>query len=812
MGVSIHITPLYGSHTSSHAISHLLTIDNFNILLDVGWTAFFDEHHLDNLRQVAPKVNAVLLSHPDLSHLGALPYALRHLGLDAPVFSTLPVWRMGQMFMYNAYLSVSAQTPFSLFNLDDVDAAFELRDRFHLLKYQQRHLLNAHGVDKLVITPHAAGHMLGGAVWSIQKETETVLYAVHLNHRRERHLNPTTLSSFSRPSHLLISAARADSKTESSKSSALIEVIRSAIIQSGNVLIPVDTAGRVIELAVVLDDAWHNDSFLRSANLVIMHDLSSRTFEFARSMIEWMSDEVVKRFDVSRDNIFDMKHVKLLQSVKQLDSLSGPLVVLASSVSMEAGSSRHLFVKWCSRAPNCVVLVDRPEPNTLYASLHQHATRLQEAETSLPPLQIPVTLRRKEYLKGEELKKWRENERKRKAAEAEEKRKQEEEQRQKMELLAKIEEGEHAQRQTSSKDVAMTDADDEATGNESAPSEEADEKHVDEDVKIVEMMRRYDIRPKRANMECYPFKIAPMPFWDEYGQIIDTGCFMIGEDPGEGAPSRDSEERKPETTTDVDLLREEVPAEFVEENMTLDVRCAIRIVDYAGLCDGDSLKRLIKEVEPRHVTLLAGNEEETTHFKQYVVSQVFGSGRDRDSMYERADGCVVAPVDMETVDITSKTSVCHFSLQDKLIGSLRWETVNLSHIAFVDATVTEERDASGRQMLSSMDSDDTSAGMTDVTCREDSGFEGGKKVRAGDGGHETVMIGTVMLNQLLEKLSKAGLKAEFAGGALCVQNADSGAVVLVKKTAAQRIALEGAFSEEYVKIRDVLYEELIIPR
>lgn len=812
MGVSIHITPLYGSHASSHAISHLLTIDNFNILLDVGWTPFFEEQHLHNLRQVAPKVNAVLLSHPDLSHLGALPYALRHLGLDAPVFSTLPVWRMGQMFMYNAYLSTSAQSPFSLFNLDDVDAAFELGDRFHLLKYQQRHLLKQNAGQNLVITPHAAGHMLGGAVWCIQKETETVLYAVHLNHRRERHLNPTTLSSFSRPSHLLISATRADSKTESSKSSALIDVIRSTISRSGNALIPVDTAGRIIELAVVLDDAWHNDPFLRSAHLVIMHDLSSRTFEFARSMIEWMSDEVVKRFDVSRDNIFDMKHVKLLQSVKQLDDLSGPLVVLASSVCMEAGASRHLFVKWCSQAQNCVVLVDRPQPNTLYASLHQHAIRLQDGDTSLPPLQIPITLRRKEYLKGEELQKWRENERKRKAEEAEEKRRQEEEEKLKMELKAKAEQGEDAQPQTLSKEVTMTDVGMEATGIEDAPNDETGEKHMDEDEKLVEMLRRYDIRPKRPKIECYPFTVAPMPSWDEYGQIVDTSCFMIGEDPGEGAPSKDLEERKPDTMTDVDLLREEVPAEFVEEKMTLDVRCAIRIVDYAGLCDGDSLKRLIKEVEPRHVTLLAGNEEETTHFKQYIMSQVFGSGRDRSTMYERADGCVVAPANMEAVDITSKTSVCHFSLQDKLIGSLRWETVNLSHIAFVDAMVTEQRDASGRQMLTSMDSRESSAGMTEISCKEEGDFDGVKNVRTREAGHETVMIGTVMLNQLLDKLSKAGLKAEFAGGALCVQNAESGAVVLVKKTAAQRIALEGAFSEEYVKIRDVLYKELIIPR
>ncbi|KAI0559705.1 Cleavage and polyadenylation specificity factor [Gracilaria domingensis] len=815
MGVSVQITPIYGSHATSHAVSHLLTIDGFNILLDIGWDISFDREHLENLREIAPKVNAVLLSHADISHLGALPYAFRYLKLNAPVFATLPVWRMGHMFLYNAYLSRSAQTEFSLFNLDDVDSAFELEDRFHLLKYQQRHPLNAYGADKLIITPHGAGHMLGGAIWSIQKETETILYAVHFNHRRERHLNPTTLNSFSRPSHLIISATRADSKTESTKPAALVDLIRSTISQSGNVLIPVDTAGRVIELAILLDDFWQNDSFLRSATLVILHDLSVRTFEFARSMIEWMSDEVVRRFDVSRDNIFDMKHVKLLQSVKQLDQFSKPLVVLASSVSLEVGASRHLFTQWCSQAQNSVILIDRPPPNTLYATLHDHVTKSEKKTSSDDVFHIPVTIRRKEYLKGEELQKWRESERQRKAAELEQKRK-EEEDRKKEELKAL--------------EVATTESIAQGSGK-------MDERNVDnkfkvehrelkavndnlapmgDDEKILEFMRHFNVGPRRPNLATFPFQPAPRPSWDEYGQIVDTSCFMIGEDPGEGAPFREVEEKKQtEIANDVDLIREEVPAEYVEEEVTLNVACKLHVMDFAGLCDGDSLKRLMKEVEPRHVSLVAGNEEETQHFKQYLESQLFAQSRLPSSGFDRKEGSfVVAPRDLESVDITSRTSVCGFSLQDKLISGLRWETVNLSHIAFVDAVVMQERDASGKQMLAMNGTreDEDMMIMTDIG-EKSVGVNGARdNGDASSGGHGTIMIGTVMLNQLLDKLRKAGLKAEFAGGALCVQNAETGVVVLVKKTAAQGIALEGAFSEEYMKIRDVLYEELIIPR
>lgn len=50
---------------------------------------------------------AVLLSHPDPAHLGALPYLAgtrATLPPSVPIFSTLPVHKMGQMYMYDAFL------------------------------------------------------------------------------------------------------------------------------------------------------------------------------------------------------------------------------------------------------------------------------------------------------------------------------------------------------------------------------------------------------------------------------------------------------------------------------------------------------------------------------------------------------------------------------------------------------------------------------------------------------------------------------------------------------------------------------------
>lgn len=55
--------------------------------------------------RVASKIDAVLISHPDTMHLGALPYAYKQFGLSAPVYSTEPVYRLGLLTMYDHFLA-----------------------------------------------------------------------------------------------------------------------------------------------------------------------------------------------------------------------------------------------------------------------------------------------------------------------------------------------------------------------------------------------------------------------------------------------------------------------------------------------------------------------------------------------------------------------------------------------------------------------------------------------------------------------------------------------------------------------------------
>jgi len=56
----------------------------------------------------------------------------------------------------------------------------------------------------------------------------------------------------------------------------------------GNVLIAIDTAGRVLELMLMLDQLWHNkESGLGVYSLVFLTNVSYNTVEFAKSQVSF---------------------------------------------------------------------------------------------------------------------------------------------------------------------------------------------------------------------------------------------------------------------------------------------------------------------------------------------------------------------------------------------------------------------------------------------------------------------------------------------------------------------------------------------
>ena len=65
----IHFTPISGVLDESPPC-YLLQIDEFCFLLDCGSDEQFNINYINDLKKHIPSIDAVLLSYPDIQHLG----------------------------------------------------------------------------------------------------------------------------------------------------------------------------------------------------------------------------------------------------------------------------------------------------------------------------------------------------------------------------------------------------------------------------------------------------------------------------------------------------------------------------------------------------------------------------------------------------------------------------------------------------------------------------------------------------------------------------------------------------------------------
>lgn len=190
----------------------------------------------------------MVLSHADIAHTGALPYAVAKLGLKySHIYCTLPVQHLGHLALYEFLASRHDVSNFEEFTYDDIDVAFEAIQgvRFgqqvnisagvhSTLSVLQSHdhgrfrawnsarmfhcscdVLVVRGAGgagpvqnvgqgapsspadmaesaaarhTLQITAFAAGHSLGGAVWQLSLMDQDFVYAVCVNLKQDMHL------------------------------------------------------------------------------------------------------------------------------------------------------------------------------------------------------------------------------------------------------------------------------------------------------------------------------------------------------------------------------------------------------------------------------------------------------------------------------------------------------------------------------------------------------------------------------------------------------------------------------------------------
>ncbi|XP_029164296.1 probable cleavage and polyadenylation specificity factor subunit 2 [Nylanderia fulva] len=716
---------------------YILQVDELRILLDCGWDENFDQDFIRELKRHVNQIDAVLLSYPDPLHLGALPYLVGKCGLNCPIYATIPVYKMGQMFMYDMYQSRHNMEDFDLFTLDDVDAAF---DKIVQLKYNQSISMKGKGYG-VTLTPLPAGHMIGGTIWKIVKVgEEDIIYAVDFNHKKERHLNGCELERLQRPSLLITDAFNAtyQQARRRTRDEKLMTNILQTLRGGGNVLVSVDTAGRVLELAHMLDQLWRNkESGLLAYSLALLNNVSYNVVEFAKSQIEWMSDKLMRSFEGARNNPFQFKHLQLCHSMVELNQVPSPKVVLASTPDMECGFSRELFLQWCTNPQNSIILTSRTSPGTLARDLVEKGGNRN----------IILEVRRRVKLEGIELEEYQRRE--------------------------KLKQEQMKQEQMETADVSSESEDEIEVGG-------ARGKH---DLLVKQESKPGFFKQSKKQYPMFPFVEEKIKI-DEYGEIIKPEDYKIAETAPEVEDNKENIETKQEEANHHPEIAADIPTKCVQVSRTMTVNAAVTYIDFEGRSDGESLQKILAQLRPRRVVLVRGSPKDTEILAQQAQS---------------AGARVFIPGRGETLDATTETHIYQVRLTDALVSGLNFSKgKGDSEVAWIDAMITA-RDQICRDAVADTESENTIIESDKILTLEPLPLN---EVP----GHQTTFINELKLSDFKQVLNKSNIPSEFSGGVLwCCNN-----TIAVRRHEAGKVILEGCLSEDYYKVRELLYEQYAI--
>ncbi|MEK6917880.1 MAG: beta-CASP ribonuclease aCPSF1 [Nanoarchaeota archaeon] len=337
----------------------LLQTPNSNIMLDCGIDPAVGTGNQDKFPQLdvpefdMAKLDAVIISHAHLDHIGLLPY-LYKMGYKGPVYMTTPSRDLGALLALDFIGVAYKQAEKPLFSSTDI-------------KEMVKHSICLNFNEVTDVTPdvrltfYNSGHVLGSAMvhLNIGNGAHNLLYTADYKYVKTRLLDPA-VTTFPRLESV-ITESTYGSKNDilpprAVSEEQIIEAVKKTIERGGKVLIPELGLGRAQESMLVIEDAIKSGK-LPSIPVYIdgmIWDINAIHTAYPDFLSTRVRSQIFQDKNPFSSEIFS--RVGSPQERKQVFE-GGPCVVLATSGMLMGGASVEYLKEFASNSKNSILFV-----------------------------------------------------------------------------------------------------------------------------------------------------------------------------------------------------------------------------------------------------------------------------------------------------------------------------------------------------------------------------------------------------------------------------------------------------------------------
>src|SRR3989344_567124 len=309
--------------------------------------------HLDAIRFPMTELDAIVLSHAHMDHIGFIPYLFK-LGYRGPVYCTEPTRDLGALLLFD-YIEIMAK--------DNKEAPYSERDVKEMLKYcivrDYREVTDI--APDMRLTFHNAAHILGSASvhLHIGEGAHNLVYSADIKYGFTRLFDPLD-TKYPRLETLIIEStygAKEDVQPQREEAEQrLIKVVQETVAQGGNVLFPVFSVGRAQEVMLVLENAYRKGQLEQDSKIYI-DGMTKEASAIHTAYPEYLRKSVQRRV-LQNDSPFTSD---IFQVAKPEDrdaiAQNGKAIILASSGMLTGGASVQYFYRLAENPVNTLAFV-----------------------------------------------------------------------------------------------------------------------------------------------------------------------------------------------------------------------------------------------------------------------------------------------------------------------------------------------------------------------------------------------------------------------------------------------------------------------